>query len=96
MNESNYGYIEDENELGKEINNKTLILNDFFKFKKENMDDYSILDALKEYAAKHNYNVIELAQELSEIQGFVEICANDCIKYKYSIVTSIDSINGWE
>jgi hypothetical protein len=82
---------------GEVVDNNIAILNSFFKFKNEFMSEYSILDALKEYAAKYDYNVIELAQELSEIPGFVDICQNDCKKFKYNIIQKTDNIGDeWE
>lgn len=77
---------------GSLFNNSTQIFNDFFTFKKIHMPDYSILDALIEYSNKKNYNYEFIAQELSEIPGFVEIVRADCMKFKYSIVTKVDNI----
>jgi hypothetical protein len=90
-------HIEDLSLPGSNIDNNVAVLNHFFKYKAELLPDDSILDALREYANDNGFNVIELAQELSEIPGFVDICKNDCQKFKYSIVTKTDNIgDDWE
>ena len=84
-------------EFGREIDDNVLLLNDFFKFKKEFMDKDSILDTLIEFSNKFGYNYEFIAQELADIPGFVEICHNDCKRFKYSLVVNTDNIsNEWD
>lgn len=76
-----------------DYNNITRILNELFDFKSKYMSEDSLLDVIFEFAAKNNYNPIQLAEELSEAQGFKDIAQNDCIKFKYYKKTdsSVDS-----
>lgn len=76
-----------------DYNDITRILNELFDFKNKNMPEDSLLDTIFEFANKYNYNPIQLAEELSEAQGFKDIVQNDCIKFKYyrKVDSSVDT-----
>ncbi len=80
----------------QDIDNRVVLLNTFFKFKKEFMDEDSIIDSLIEFSNKFNYNYEMIAQELADIPGFVDIVHQDCKKFKYSIIKHSDTISDWE
>jgi len=83
----------DLSEFGTVINDSVAVLNDIFRFRDEHMSEYSIFDVLIEYANKHEYNYEYLAQELSEIPGFVDICNNDCDTFKYNYKKPLQAIH---
>lgn len=76
-------------------NKAVSLMNELFAFKREFMKDDSILDAIVEYSQKNDLNPVQLAQELSEFEGFRQIVENDCIKYKY-INNSDTDIGDWK
>lgn len=84
--------VTDLNEFGNTVNDSVKLLNDFFKFKKDYMEEYSIFDTIIEYSNKFDYNYEYLAQELSEIPGFVDIVNNDCNKFKYNAKKPLNTI----
>jgi hypothetical protein len=95
MNE--YENIDVFSSSGNTVDNRIELLNSFFRWKKEFMHDDSILDSIKAFSHKFDYNVIELAQEFSEIPAFVDICEQDCRKFKYSTIIKTDNIGDeWE
>jgi hypothetical protein len=71
-------------------------MNDVFIFRNEHMPDDSLMDVIKEFAEKYNFNPVEVAQELAEYDGFKQIFEQDCIKHKYALIDTGECIKGWD
>jgi hypothetical protein len=76
-------------------NNKVDILNQLFAFKEEKKMDECILDVIIEFCRSKGYNPEEVAQELSEYKGFVDMVEQDLIKYKYAKSNTQYSLADW-
>lgn len=72
------------------------LLNALFDFRTKFMPDDSLIDVIKEFADKNNYNPIEVAQELAEYDGFQQIMEQDCIKFNFALIDHGESIEGWD
>ena len=69
----------------EKLNNNVELLNSVFDFRdKHNMQEDCILDVLVEYAHKNNLDAELLARELSDLQGFLDVCEMDLVKHKYA------------
>ena len=79
------------------VYDKVKLINEFFTFKKTYMDEFSILEALIEFSDKNNYNYVNIAEEFSEVQGFIDIVKADCLKNNIIKSNYVDIINdSWE
>lgn len=76
------------------------LYNDLWEFIYDNnIEDDSILDSIKEFSFKNNFDPIEVCQILSEYDGFQQIVKNNLVKHKYMKKSSIqeeDISNEWE
>jgi hypothetical protein len=80
----------------EKMNNNVELLNSVFNFReKYDMQDDCILDVLVEYAHKNNLDAELLARELSDLQGFIDVCEIDLVKHKYAKDTTNEDLDDW-
>lgn len=78
------------------------IINDIFRFIKEyEMQEFCILDVIKEYCFKKNIDEVQFCIYLAEYEGFKELVEKDLIRFKFSNKNNLekekkDLINEWE